>query len=292
MRFTVGGDRADEQVIARADALSAAALVAGVGPPRLMWARRGRRCVATAMVLERVGHTGLLFRSPVTAPGVESEGLSAVVGEIGRSAIAGGLSMVQCFVLPDDDAEIHVLRRADFQLLAELAYLRLDLPVTLPPEADSSVAWTCRSYDQVPQRELEGLIAATYEGSLDCPDLRGVRAMSDVLDSHRASGEFRPQSWWVFEYNEVAAGCILVNGQASSRDVLEVVYVGVSPALRGRGLGRRMLRHAIREAIADGATVMKLAVDTRNVYAQRIYTQEGFQRVDCRQVWVLLKNRP
>ena len=39
------------------------------------------------------------------------------------------------------------------------------------------------------------LIERTYEGTLDCTALNGVRDMEDVINGYQATGVFRPENW-------------------------------------------------------------------------------------------------
>ena len=46
----------------------------------------------------------------------------------------------------------------------------------------------------------EALMAAlerSYVDTLDCPELCGLREKRDVLDSHRSTGKFDPNLWWL-----------------------------------------------------------------------------------------------
>jgi GNAT superfamily N-acetyltransferase len=50
----------------------------------------------------------------------------------------------------------------------------------------------------------------------------------------------------------------------------------VHPALRGRGIGTRLLGHAINFAHAEGHTRIMLHTDARNSSAQALYARHGF----------------
>lgn len=290
LQFVVAGAGRDEAAAARLEAFYVAAEGAGHQAAHLWWARRRGRCLAAAMVLARPGRTGMLFRPSAHAPGVDTEALAAVIHRAAEAALAG-LYMVQAFVSPGAHDDLAVLEAAGLGLLVELVNLRLDLPVLFPPDgAEASWAWSCRGYEKFDDSELGEVISATYAGSLDCPALCGLRPMADVLAAHKTSGVFRPQSWWVFDLDGQPAGCILVNGVASSPDLMEVVYLGVCPPFRGKGLGRRMLRYAIERVTQDGAAAVKLATDSRNIYARRIYDEAGFCQTD--QVLVMARMRP
>ena len=291
LRFLVTGSVRGAPGGARVEALEAAARRSGPEGVHLWWARRWRRCLAAAMVVERPGGTGMLFRAPPGGPDVDCEALAAVIRAIAGSALRR-VHMVQAFVAPEAHDERAVLAAAGLDLLVELVNMRLELPaLSSPHERQADSPWSCRSYEQFGDSQLAAVIARTYAGSLDCPPLCGARPMEDVLTAHKTSGVFRPESWWIFDCASQPAGCILVNGTSASRDLMEVVYLGVCPAFRGRGLGRRMLRHALDRVVRDGAAAVKLAVDSRNVYAREIYDQEGFCETD-RTIVMARLNRP
>jgi GNAT superfamily N-acetyltransferase len=70
---------------------------------------------------------------------------------------------------------------------------------------------------------------------------------------------------------------------------LEELYV--EPARRGQGIGRQLLREALRVATGIGATAVDLEVETSHERAARLYAREGFRRHD-RTRWVRALDRP
>lgn len=54
----------------------------------------------------------------------------------------------------------------------------------------------------------------------------------------------------------------------------------VEPDFRGMDVGRALIRATARRAAAEGATHMKLAVDTQNVSAQAFYERMGLRHAD------------
>lgn len=124
------------------------------------------------------------------------------------------------------------------------------------------------------------LVAAlnrTYLDTLDCPDLCGMRTTEDILASHRATGVFDPALWWVIRLHGEPHGCLLLTRCPEQR-TLELVYLGVSPDLRGRGLSRGVLAMGIQAARPScvGWTVA-CAVDLRNAPALKVYSRLGFR---------------
>ncbi|HUU60233.1 MAG TPA: GNAT family N-acetyltransferase [Phycisphaerae bacterium] len=243
---------------------------------RMWWARRRRRCVAAALVLHHPGRVGFLFYPPVDGGGVDGMVLAEVVRAASGESLDAGLRFVQALADPGSDAEVEFLVAGGYEFLAELIYMELDLSQYRAPRIDRPRE--CRRHGQFDEAELGALIRETYRGSLDCPLLVGVRDMADVLASHKSSGEFQPEHWWIVQEQGRPAGCILVNA-AGRAETWDVVYVGVHPEHRGRGLGREMLRRAACAARARGARRLTLAADARNGYAMDIYEGEGFREV-------------
>ncbi|MCK4601123.1 MAG: GNAT family N-acetyltransferase, partial [Phycisphaerae bacterium] len=136
--------------------------------------------------------------------------------------------------------------------------------------------WQWRDYEHFTEAQLGEVILATYEQSLDCPLLKGLRTGEEIVAGHRTTGVFCPGAWWIVDTSDGApAGCILANDVADERTV-NVVYLGVVPACRGQGLAAAMLQHARSIARARGKLALTLAVDTRNTYAHRVYVRAGF----------------
>ncbi|RPI60657.1 MAG: GNAT family N-acetyltransferase, partial [Planctomycetaceae bacterium] len=147
--------------------------------------------------------------------------------------------------------------------------------------------YTWRHYGQYNEEELASVIAQTYQQSLDCRGLAGVRKLSDVIVSHKTSGLFRPQAWWIATSQGRPAGCILINDYIQA-DSADVVYLGVTPEFRGRGLAAVMLNMAGRFAIKRGMGNLTLAVDSANTYAYKVYLTTGFQETTRRQAYAMI----
>jgi len=69
---------------------------------------------------------------------------------------------------------------------------------------------------------------------------------------------------------------VLLLSDVPEREACELVYLGLSPAERGRGLGARLVRLAQAAAAARGARRLLLAVDRDNAPAVRLYERTGF----------------
>ncbi len=76
-----------------------------------------------------------------------------------------------------------------------------------------------------------------------------------------------------------AAGLLVLSGVA---DEVSLDTVCVTPFLRGKGLGERLLRAALLLAKAHGYGVMQLEVRPSNQAARRLYAKQGFEEVGRR----------
>jgi len=286
LRFLVGGRSRRELVDACAEAFGEMLRSRADKDVRIWWSRRGRRCAAVAMVVANAGRSGFLYHCPADAPGVDAPALRELVRAVSLDAIRDGMCFVQVLCRTDRQEDIEILTAAGYQLLANLVYMRLDLsaaPVS-PSEAES-FSW--RSLGEFDEDELARVIAATYEGSLDCPALFGVRDVRDVIAGHKATGAFTPQSWWIAQKDGSPAGCILVNDSPSTPSA-EIVYAGVAPSFRGRGVGRTLVRKAVDQARRRGLDAVTLAVDARNRFARELYERSGFEETDRRIACVMV----
>jgi ribosomal protein S18 acetylase RimI-like enzyme len=135
------------------------------------------------------------------------------------------------------------------------------------------------------RQRLETILSRTYEGTQDCPALGGVRDPSDVVEGYLAVGLSAAAHWHVLQLDGADAGCLLLADHPQTEE-FELVYVGLAPPYRGRGLGHQAVRHAQWLARVAGRKRLVLAVDATNAPAQAVYAATGFVRYDRRSVWV------
>lgn len=242
-------------------------------PLRELWvAQRGGEAVAAALLVPAAGRTAMLFTSP---PGEAEGGAAAeLVRRLYAAQDPARLRIVQAILDPWQDAERAMLESAGFSRLATLIYMQRSTrrgPARLELEPGIDIAqWSERN-----RPLFERAILASYEGTLDCPGLLGLRTIDDILAGHMASGRFAPDLWFALAKGDEPVGVMLLS-LVPSRGAAELVYLGMSPAWRGRGLGRRLLEFALSLARGKHATVMLLAVDDQNAPAVRLYESLGF----------------
>ena len=92
------------------------------------------------------------------------------------------------------------------------------------------------------------ILDATYAGTLDCPELNGRRSTRDTLIGYRETATFLSDGWWIVRQPAVAnlspatdAACVIMAEHPES-ELVELIYLGVAPEFRKRGLGKQILK--------------------------------------------------
>jgi len=242
---------------------------------RELWISRDRdRVRSAALLVPSTGRAAMLFLSPTDSEATRDEA-AAVVSRLCESLDGDDIHLVQALLEPTQVEQARVLEHAAFTPLAKLVYMekrvrgRTVAPLELP-EGVEAIPWS-----ESAREDFGRAILASYEQTLDCPGLLGVRTIDDILAGHIAAGKFRPDLWFALYREDEPVGVLLLN-ESGTRPALELVYLGLSVNWRGQGLARRMMEHAIGEVARLGLTSMLLAVDDRNTPALRLYESLGF----------------
>jgi len=170
---------------------------------------------------------------------------------------------------------------ADFTELATLDYLNRPLPrrgEALKPTLPAGVTidpW--RRGDST----LISVLDASYERTLDCPGLCGLRRTEDILAGHLAAGRFVPGLWSILRTGARAVGALLLSPSHSGGEI-DLVYLGLAPEVRGRGFGRLLLSHGLHQLAGRREALIALAVDRSNAPAARLYERSGFVKAGSR----------
>jgi ribosomal protein S18 acetylase RimI-like enzyme len=284
LRLLVGGRGAG----ARKQEGQFEALLAGpqANSCKLWWARVLRGPRAAAMTVRSPGRTAMILCG--RADSCPTDTLGRLLTELTDAALADDLSLVQA-IFAAGAGDTQAFLQAGYRHLAELVYLRRGLS-DLPEVPATALKW---EWFRAGEEDLLGrVIDETYVDSQDCPGLRGLRRMQDIIAGHKASGIFRPESWWMPTHQGAPVGCALINDVADRADAAEVVYMGVRPAHRRRGFGRAMLRHALLDASQRGMKAMRLAADAANTPAAQLYRKEGFREVVRKDVFIRSAGSP
>ena len=195
--------------------------------------------------------------------------------------------MAQSLLCTDTGSDADRLRSAGFFRLSDLLYMvcsGVAFP-TSDPRKIAATSYEVEPYDESEHERLASIVERTYEQTLDCPDLDGVRDMDDVLAGYRATGEFDPARWFFVRCEGHDVGCLLLTDHPSAEQ-WELIYMGVVPEQRGRGLGLELARYAQWIAGKSGTQRLVLAVDAANDPAIAAYGTAGFSAWDRRSVFL------
>jgi mycothiol synthase len=201
-----------------------------------------------------------------------------------------GVAVAQINVGECDNFDSDVMADVGFAQLARLLYLYADVASGRARCMEATAACEFLGHADEDPEQLASLIEATYPGTLDCPALDGIRSNDDVLAGYRAQGEYLPQHWYRVmtpNPNGRPSGVLILSSHASTGN-WELVYMGVVPAARGQGFGRRIVEFALDAAARGGAERLVLAVDADNHPAVDTYRAAGFVEWDRRVVFARL----
>lgn len=243
----------------------------------------GDRQLGACLCIDSPGHMSSLFL-PARKEYLEPVAAASVVCEAVQRAGQRGVRFVQAMTEPEADDEAEVYRRAGFRFITCLAYM--DRYAALPQSLDREpppVEW--QTYTSPTHRSFAEVIEATYQDSLDCAAINGLRDIEDIMASHKAAGEFDPATWFLGSTGGEPIGVLLLS-RVLERSAYEVVYMGLLPARRGRGYAVTFLRQALSVAREAGVLDLTLTVDEQNLPARRLYERFGFVQSSRRNVWM------
>lgn len=235
-----------------------------------------------ALAVLGAGRTVNLVLSPLSDDR-EQQAASRMLREI-LAGMRAPADIAQTMLEAGRSREARSLLDAGFRHLATLRFM--DRPIDpherFGPLPDGLSIRACGDDDPA---ELAGLLGRTYEDTLDCPGLAGLRRVEDVLAGHRAAGRFDPAAWILLELDGVPVGVSFANPNPEVGCV-ELVYFGLVKAARGRGLARRLLARTIADAARHGLRRLTLAVDERNLPAITLYRRLGFTPGGVREAFI------
>jgi mycothiol synthase len=238
------------------------------------------RILWTLLPVPSPGRTMLLF-SPSRIPRkTPLRAIRELVQAVGAFMQERSVDLAQLLIDPRDQPIIHAYANCGFEELAELLYLQRAVPgnAQMP---DLPEAIQLQSYSESLHHVFGQTILRSYEASFDCPALNGRRHIEDIIAGHKAAGEFNPQRWLLLSENDLPRAVLLLNSSPHS-DGVELVYLGLVPEARGRGIGDLMIQIAFAQSAADQRMQLSLAVDSRNTPALKLYYRHGMHRVSSR----------
>ena len=196
------------------------------------------------------------------------------------------VALAQILTRPETHIDPRMLVAGDFKPLALLNYLTVGESHFPPVQPNGKLEFEPLADDQ-PARLAE-LLLATYEGSLDCPALNGIREPQDTILGYRAQSNLTTRPWYFVRHQHQDVGVLILDTHKEGEN-WELVYMGIVPDARGKGFGWQILQHALWLASQGGTQRMVLAVDEDNEHALRTYRRAGFVMWDRRQVFARLR---
>lgn len=246
----------------------------------LFVARRGERIVGAVWGTEQPGRFATMWPAriiPSESPAVAKLLMQTAAQYIGDLDI----SLAQALIPVDGSSEQRLLEDAGFENVTCLEYLFVQAGQARAELAKPGLTGT--AYRQTEDAAAD--LIATYPGTLDCPEFDGVRPIQDVIAGYRDTGAFELSLWQRLEFEGQPAG-VMILAPTPDYQHLEVVYLGLRPEMRNRGLGKAAVQLAMEEAKRRGIDRLLLAVDQRNEPAIRTYSACGFLGYETRRLMV------
>jgi ribosomal protein S18 acetylase RimI-like enzyme len=237
--------------------------------------------LAGTIVCTTVPGAGALVWPPVVIAQPAAPAEDALVRHAAAWLRGRGTRLAQALLRPEEAHLAEPLLRNGFVHVTDLWFLSHDLLAV--PSLAAPGQFTFEPYDLHAPAEFHATLERTYAGSLDCPEVNGVRTIDEVIAGHKAQGAFDPNRWWLARHKGAPVAVLLLAEMPESAD-WELAYTGVVPEARRRGFGRAVLRHALAEARRGGAGRLTLSVDARNQPAWDLYRWAGFEAFERRSV--------
>jgi ribosomal protein S18 acetylase RimI-like enzyme len=259
-------------------------------PAGVLVARAGAGLAGALVCLPVPGASGLLW-PPQAHDGPRREQVEDDLVRHASFWLRGrGAKLGQALLAPAEVPLAPPLERNGFDHVTSLWYMRHDLklPYALVRAPERLVY---RPYPEGDPHAFHQTLLRTYQETLDCPEVSGVRSLEEILEGHRAQGPYDPSRWWLALDGDRPVGVLLL-GEVPEWGAWEVAYVGVVPEARGHGWGRELMHRALRAAHASEASHLTLSVDARNRAAWKLYLDLGFEAYDCREVYLAVWSPP
>jgi mycothiol synthase len=231
------------------------------------------------------GRATLLMGPPRWRPGVNARHVAELVAGALLESKRRGASIAQVMLDPQHRAVQRAMLDSGFEDIAELVYLSRQVrnPIAGRILSDQFRLWR---YDRATHFRFGQCIERTYVDSLDCPRLNGRRAIDDIIDGHKAAGEFDPELWMLLsDLDNVDLGVLLLN-RLHDRQGYELVYIGLTPEARGRKLADALIRTALNTLATEGGGQIITACDATNAPARKLYHRHGFGQMYARRALV------
>jgi mycothiol synthase len=228
------------------------------------------------------GGTAFIFIStPAHLSDADTNAAVDALGRLRQWATEEGCNLFQVLLEVDDTARQEICLRSGFRFLTDLIYMYRSTEDVFARPGCEGVSW--QEYSRQNHDLFKKVIAETYVGSSDCPELEGLRDMEETITAHKAAGHFETHCWQLLFYGDEPVGTFLLS-RISSGDAIELTYMGLVPSRRGCGFSKVLLGRALECAMKEKSRIVTLAVDSRNSAARGLYEQYDFKEIFQRRV--------
>jgi ribosomal protein S18 acetylase RimI-like enzyme len=269
---------------------NALALVAqdALDPRGVSVVRAGGRLTGAIVCVRLPGAGGLVW-PPQALPGPSAATTLDLLVQSALSWLrAGGAKVAHAILNPAENFLAEPLVRNGFRHITRLWYLWHDLTsggfdYTWPEDT----GLTFMPFANCDPNLFAQTLQLTYEGTLDCPELNGIRTVEEIITGHQGQGRHDPNRWWLVRRASSPVGVLLLT-EIPEWDAFDIAYLGVVPAARGQRVGLLLTCRALSAAHEAGKSRVTLAVDERNQPALDLYLATGFEMHEDREVYLYM----
>ncbi len=191
-----------------------------------------------------------------------------------------GISIAHSLLGTFDHASIELFESAGFTKLATLQTMEWKNNTSKTNTINTSEIQFIDA-SKVSKVDLCKILEQTYEGSLDCPSIYGLRKVEDIFEGHRGVDGYDPALWFLIHLKNKPVGVLFLH-QPKGQQFLELDYLGITPWARRSGVGQEAIKHAVNQAIDRRCNQILLAVDDTNEPAIRLYEKAKFHNLSKR----------
>src|SRR5262249_42307833 len=108
-----------------------------------------------------------------------------------------GVKLAQALLQPREVALGTSLARNGYRHITRLLFHRRWLDELPAIDLARSTALTLHQFAVADRRLFTSTLQRTYAGTLDCPELEGVRTIDEVMAGYQAQAGHDPRRWWL-----------------------------------------------------------------------------------------------
>lgn len=245
---------------------------------------------AVAATISSVSQDGSAFVWPAEiASGGDPRDAVRLLGEVLARARETGCRYAQSALETDRHDQRLALEAVGFEFLTELVGLERSLKTASP--RPYALPGKRIFFEESLTGRFCDVIERTYGGSRDCAGFAGMRSAAEAIESYRFAGVFAPRHWELVVVGGQDVAVMLVNFRPEEA-AREIVYLGVVPEARRRGLGDALVAMALNDAAAAGDRSVLTSVDATNLPAVNLYSRAGFAPASRRAVYLWRHESP